>query len=455
MAITGREAANQVLRLANPAQSPIAPILDKYLPNTLQKAQCKDLVLGTLRHRPLIDLVIQTFANCPIKRISNSVLAILRPAVYELVFCPITPVYAVVNEAVAMARLRTGRKQSGFVNAVLRSIDRHIKVRHAEAWSSQLKATAPVGQGCGCVFDQDFLPEVADDPAAYVSQAYSLPAWLIQSWHTTHGLERTMALAQASNRKPSVYLRVNPLKISVEDLVSALQNEDLDAECHAGLVRVQGVGDITRLPGFDQGWFAVQDKAAFHVVETLNPQPGWHVLDLCAAPGTKTTHLAEHTKNQARIVATDIQPDRLIRLKENIDRLGHTSIEIIDYDAVDSHVQNHGPFDAILLDVPCSNTGVLAKRAELRYRLQPKDLAALSAIQNDLLNQSLKWLAPHGTLCYSTCSIESQENQGQIEACLACHPSLTLKTQHTTLPTAELPDHDGSFVAVLQSSPIA
>jgi 16S rRNA (cytosine967-C5)-methyltransferase len=194
----------------------------------------------------------------------------------------------------------------------------------------------------------------------------------------------------------------------------------------------------------------VQDKAAFHVVETLNPQPGWHILDLCAAPGTKTTHLAERTGDGARIVATDIQPDRLIRLQENIDRLGHTSIEIIDYRNVDTHVQHHGPFDAILLDVPCSNTGVLAKRPEVRYRLQPKDITALCAIQSDLLSQSLKWLAPCGTLCYSTCSIEPQENQDQIKAFLACHSDLTLRTQRTTFPTAELPDHDGSFVAVMQ-----
>ena len=449
MAITGREAANQILRLANPAKSPIEPILDKYLAQTLQKAQCKDLVLGTLRHRILIDGVIQAFANCPVKRISNGVLAILRPAVYELVYCPITHVYSLVNEAVALTSTRTGSKQSGFVNAVLRSIDRHVEVRHVEMRSGQLQATAPVGQGFGCVFDQDFLPEPAEDPVAYVSQAYSLPAWLVKLWHTTHGLEKTMALAQASNRKPGVYLRANPLKTSVQDLALALQNQDLDAECHTGLVRVQGVGDITQLPGFDQGWFAVQDKAAFHVVETLNPQPGWHILDLCAAPGTKTTHLAEHTKNQARIVATDVQPDRLVRLKENIDRLGHTSIQIIDYKEVDSHVQNHGLFDAILLDVPCSNTGVMAKRPELRYRLQPRDSTTLGVIQMDLLSRSLRWLARRGTLCYSTCSIEPQENQDQIKAFLTRHANLTLRTQRTTFPTADLPDHDGSFVAVL------
>lgn len=452
MAITGREAASQVLRLADPAKSQIAPILSKYMAQTEQRAQCKDLVLGTLRYRMLLDQIIQAFASCPVKRISRSVLAILRPAVYELVACPGTPVYALVNEAVALARRHTGRKQSGFVNAVLRSIDRQILVRHAEHWSSQLRATAPVGQGFGCVFKQDFLPDSADDPVAYVSQAYSLPAWLIRGWHKTHGLEKTRALAQASNRNPSIYLRANPLKISVQDLATALQEEDIDAECHDGQVRVQGAGDITKLPGFDQGWFAVQDRAAFHVVATLNPSPGSHILDLCAAPGTKTTHLAEHTKNQARIVATDIQPDRLIRLQENIDRLGHTSIQFIDYKHVDTHVQQHGLLDSILLDVPCSNTGVMAKRAEVRYRLQPKDITSLCAIQSDLLRQSVRWLAPQGTLCYSTCSIESQENEDQVKALLACHPHLTLKTQYTTYPTAEWPDHDGSFVAVLRKS---
>jgi 16S rRNA (cytosine967-C5)-methyltransferase len=450
MAITGREAANQILRLANPAKGPIAPILDKYMAQTLQKPQCKDLVLGTLRHRGLIDRIIQAFADCPVKRISHTVLTILRPAVYELVFCPLTPVYALVNEAVSLARTNTGRKQSGFVNAVLRSIDRHVKVRHTDSWASQIKAAAPGDQGFGCVFNQDFLPDPDKEPVAYVSQAYSLPAWLIKSWHETHGFVRTQTLAQASNRKPSLYLRANPLKTSVQDLALALQEQGLEAECHQGLVRVQGAGDPTQLPGFDRGWFVVQDMAAYHVVTTLDPKPGWHILDLCAAPGTKTTHLAEHTGNRARIVATDIQPDRLVRLRENMDRLGHTSIEIIEFSDVAFHVRDHGPFDAILLDVPCSNTGVIAKRPELRYRLQPRDIESLYVIQKDLLSRSLDWLAPQGTLCYSTCSIESQENQAQIETFLASHPEVTLTIQHTTFPTAKRPDHDGSFVAVMQ-----
>ncbi len=450
MAITGREAASQVLRSVDPARSQITSVLAKYMAKTEQRAQCKNLVLGTLRHRMLLDLIIQTFANCPVKRISRSVLAILRPAVYELVFCPDTPVYALVHEAVAQARRHTGRKQSGFVNAVLRSIDRQIQARRAESGASQIRATAPVGQGFGCVFKADFLPNPADDPVAYVSQAYSLPAWLIKRWHQSHGLEETQVLAQASNRIPSLYLRANPLKASVQDLAKALREEAIDVECHDGQVRVQGAGDITKLPGFDQGWFAVQDRAAFHVVNTLGPSAGSHILDLCAAPGTKTTHLAEHAKNSARIVATDIQPDRLLKLRENIERLGHTCIEIIDYEAVDDHVRQHGRFDIILLDVPCSNTGVLAKRPEVRYRLQPKDILSLCAIQGDLLNRSVLWLAPRGSICYSTCSIESQENEDQITAFLASHPDLTLKAQHTTWPTADLPDHDGSFVAVLQ-----
>ena len=449
MALTGREAATQVLRSANPAKRPISPSLDKALTQTSHKGHCKDLVLGTLRHRALIDLVIKAFADCPVKRISNRVLAILRPAIYELIYCPSTPVYALVHEAVALARSCTGRKQSGFVNAVLRSVDRAIEVRHADRMESQVRAAVPVDVASACLFKRDFLPDPDKGPVAYLSQAYSLPAWLVKSWHRTHGFAVTETLAQASNRRPSVYLRANPFKATVEALVEAIQAQGFAAECHEGLVRVQGVGDITELPGFDRGGFTVQDKAAFHVVQTLDPQPGWHILDLCAAPGTKTTQLAEHTQNQARIVATDIQPDRLTRLQENIDRLGHTSIEIVDYGSLDRHVQDNGPFDAILLDVPCSNTGVIAKRPELRYRLQPKDISALCAIQQDIVRTSLKWLAPQGHLCYSTCSIEPEENEDQIKNVLANQANLTLKTQRTTMPSAQHPDHDGSFVAVM------
>ena len=215
------------------------------------------------------------------------------------------------------------------------------------------------------------------------------------------------------------------------------------------MLRITGPHSVTDLPGFSEGLFTVQDLSASQAVRALQPQPGWTILDMCSAPGTKTTQIAELTQDSATILATDIDPKRLERVQENIARLGLKSITIIPYTQLEQGTI--GPFDAILLDVPCSNTGVLARRIEARYRLRPETIKDLAATQRALLEKAASLLKPAGQICYSTCSIQKTENQDIVQAFLKAHDQFQLTQEHLTLPSAQPFDHDGAYISVLAS----
>jgi len=191
----------------------------------------------------------------------------------------------------------------------------------------------------------------------------------------------------------------------------------------------------------------VQDLSASQAVRALDPQPGWTVLDLCSAPGTKTTQLAELTRDAGTILATDIDPARLERVQENITRLGLKSIAIIPYTQFEQGTV--GPFDAILIDAPCSNTGVLARRVEARFRIEPEAVEGLAATQRALLEKAATLLKPAGRICYSTCSIQKTEDQQLVRGFLAAHRKFALTQEQLILPSANAFDHDGAYIAVL------
>jgi 16S rRNA (cytosine967-C5)-methyltransferase len=180
----------------------------------------------------------------------------------------------------------------------------------------------------------------------------------------------------------------------------------------------------------------------------LNPQRSWTILDLCAAPGTKTAQLAETTGDSAKIIATDIDGRRLQMVQENIARLGIKSVEVVPYEQLNRQLKAM-KFDCVLIDVPCSNTGVLAKRVEVRYRISPNTIRELAGLQSKLLRAAAEMLKPDGKICYSTCSIERAENTDLIEDFLRENQDFALESQQLTLPTAEDFDHDGGYAAIL------
>jgi 16S rRNA (cytosine967-C5)-methyltransferase len=376
---------------------------------------------------------------------------VIRLAVYELVYCPLTPVHAIVHEAVEVVKGSAGPRQTGFVNAVLREVTRHIVDRQGRLAEADSRQLIPTDAERGCLFDAAFLPGPKAVPHEYLAVCFSLPVWLMQDWIARFGYQSAWEVALASNRRPSVYLRPNPIRTTPVDLVARLSSAGIEAEAgEGGAIRLSSAGAVEQIPGYKEGLFSVQDPTAARVVDDLRPASGESILDLCSAPGGKTIQIAEQTGDQARIVATDSNPERLDKVRENIARLGLSSVTLPPYGEIQGYVDFHGPFDAVLLDVPCSNTGVLARRVEVRYRLQSEVVPGLTRTQGDLLEQAASWVKPEGRIVYSTCSIQPPENEDVVQAFLGLHPEFRLKSQRLTLPSASPMDHDGGYVAVLQ-----
>ncbi|MBN1973912.1 MAG: methyltransferase domain-containing protein [Sedimentisphaerales bacterium] len=446
---TARFIAAQVLNKFEPKRDYASAILNIFLDKTDQKQRATDLVFGTIRNLTAIDAVINTFAGCPVKRIQKKLLNIIRIGCYEIIYTPSTAEHSIVNEAAQNAKEIAGQKQVGFVNALLRQVIRHITERQNAILRANTKRTLPQTVMTGCQFDSDFLPDDNTNKAEYLGTVFSLPKWLVIDWLEEFGPEKTREICFACNRRPSVYIRPNILRIKPKELIEKFRQKEIELEPipNESLLQIKSPGTISQLPGFDEGLFVVQDITASQPVRLLNPQESWKILDMCAAPGGKTTQLAEAANDSSKIIAADFDSERLLKLKENIDRLGIKSVEIMSYEKVAGL-----KFDCILLDVPCSNTGVLAKRIETRFRIEPYIIKELAKTQRELLEKASAMLKPCGIICYSTCSIQNKENSGLVKDFLSNHANFKLVSEKLILPAACEHDCDGGYTAILVHS---
>jgi 16S rRNA (cytosine967-C5)-methyltransferase len=451
--VSARSAAAAVLNRFEPQKSNADTLIEAFIEKTTQRQRTTDLVYGTIRNRTALDLVITTFTNRRVKRIPTNPPAadnIIRIGAYELIYCPQTPVYSIVNEAVETVKKFAGHKQAAFVNAILRKIASHITNRQSPLSKEIAKRTLPQNTSTGCLFDADFLPDLLNQPADYLSDAFSLPNWLIRNWLEQFSTEQTKQICFASNRRPSIYLRPNVLRTTANDLAEKLTQAGVNIRLiDDSIIQARAPKQITKLPGFADGLFTVQDPSATIPAKLLGPQTGWKILDLCAAPGTKTTQLAELTNDHAEIFATDIDDGRLAFIEQNIQRLKLKSITVFKYSDLQKIIDNAGLFDCVLLDVPCSNTACLAKRPEVRLRITKKAIQTLAQKQLALLNKASALIKPQGKICYSTCSIQLEENNLLIRDFLKDNSNFTLESEKLTLPFADFPDHDGSYAAIL------
>jgi 16S rRNA (cytosine967-C5)-methyltransferase len=452
-----RQVALEVLDEFNIASHDAAELLGKKIEQTQRKGRATDVVYGVIRNRRAIDLVVEKIAGKPVERITKKLVNIVRIGVYELVYSTETAEFAAVNEAVELANAKVKAKQAGFVNALLRNITRSIVSRTANLNEADVRKTLPNSSGTGCSFDKDLLPDPALGPVDYLSGAFSLPLWLVEEWVDEFGFEKAKEICFASNRRPGVYLQANSLKTSTEELLKMLGSEDVEAVEVAlaggeSIVKIKTHKPISKLEGFKEGMFFVQDPAASAVIKTFCPEPGWTVVDLCAAPGTKTIQLAGAMNDEGEVIASDIDEKRLEKVKQNADRVGLKSIKTVSQKELPKVVSGLRKIDAILVDVPCSNTGVLAKRAEVRHRISKAAVKSLVKTQKELLNYAAGMLLGGGKICYSTCSILKDENEDVVNNFLAENPKFKLLRQKLILPACtgeSVYDHDGSFAAIL------
>lgn len=426
-------------------------VLDRFLDDTTQRQRATDLVMGTIRNHVAIDTALSAIADTPAKRINPSLINIVRVAVYEIVYRPSVPEYSIINDAVENAKSIIGKKQAGFVNAVLRKISSRIVERETAVTADNFRATLPNQNGTGCQFTRRLLPDPSRDPASYFGFAYSLPAWLVECWLAEYGYEKTKQICQAANRRPGIYLRPNLTKTNAYKLAELLSLDGITfAITHdEQMLKIDSAKNISSLPGFSRGMFVVQDYSASLAVRSLDPKTDTTILDLCAAPGTKTTQLAEYTKDSACIFATDIDDVRLRKVSQNATRLALNSITVVPYHSLQKLVKINGKFDYVLIDVPCSNSGVLARRPEVRFRLKPKSLQKICRVQDELLDKAADLVKTGGTICYSTCSIERLENQQRIAEFLDRHNDFELLGDNLILPEPADFDHDGAYHAIL------
>lgn len=420
-----REIAIRVLRLHQESREYIERLLENELSRQSlsqpDRALCQELVFGLVRWQATLDWLIARKTTARPQKPALRLL--LHLGLYQLFWLERIPPHAAVHETVELGKRLGFGAQAGFLNAVLRGYarERDATLQQLE----QLKKT---------------------DPAL----GYSHPAWLVARWQARWGADNTTRLLQWNNSPPPTYARLNSLQTDFARLDEAWQKEGVhfverewDWTGEKLVFELASHPSLANSNAFQRGFFYVQDPSTLLAVKMLDPQPGEKVLDLCASPGGKTTYIAQRMRNEGKIIAADIQPQRLVRLRENCARLGAACVTI-------TTATEETSFDRILVDAPCSNTGVLRRRVDLRWRIQAEELDRLRLTQAILLEQAAGKLKPGGTLVYSTCSLETEENESVVSAFLASHPHFKLGGQRQLLPFAE--GVDGAYVAWMSSA---
>jgi 16S rRNA (cytosine967-C5)-methyltransferase len=416
-----REIAIRVLRQRRPSGDYVEKLLERELArhalSAPDRALCQELVYGIVRWQSTLDWLVARKTG---GRAQNpSLRALVHMGLYQLFWLQRIPDHAAVHETVELAKRLGFGPRAGFLNALLRGY-----IREREQTRESLEALKKT------------------DPAA----GYSHPAWLVGRWQARWGEARTAQLLAWNNRPPPTYARLNELKTDAARLAARWQTEGIEFEkCQWDWTGSPLVFELRRhtplasLESFQDGWFYVQDPSTLLAVRQLDPQAGETIQDQCAAPGGKTTYIAQRMGNRGRIVASDNQPERLKLLQENCRRLGATCVEIS---------AAPGVFDRILIDAPCSNTGVLRRRVDARWRVQPDEIKRLGKAQAALLLQAAPELKPGGTLVYSTCSLEPEENEEVVRSFLKNQPAFKLESERQLFPFVE--GVDGAYVATLR-----
>jgi 16S rRNA (cytosine967-C5)-methyltransferase len=430
-----RSLALQVLLDCRRHEAFVQEILDRRLGESplppADRRLATQLAYGVLRRRGTLHALLRPFVRRQPNRVEPWLWDALGLGAYQLALLTHIPPHAALNETVELASLYSRPGAKGFLNGVLRQLAAVVTDEHTDAPAAD---ALPLEHGQYRRLARPLLPDPAAGPIDYLSAAFALPAWLAQRWHERYDVEECRRLGFWFAGPAPLTLRCNPLRCSRDELLRNLTEAQVAAEpgTHPQAVRLREAAPIRELPGYDAGWFCVQDESAMHVGSALAPEPGESVLDLCAAPGGKATHLAELMGDRGRVTACDADARRLETVRELARRLGLASVET----CVPSEEQPApaGPFDKVLVDVPCSNTGVLGRRPEARWRLRPEDLGQLVVVQTRLLGLGCERVRPGGILVYSTCSIEPEENRGVVEAVLRQRPGMRLETEEDAVP---------------------
>jgi 16S rRNA (cytosine967-C5)-methyltransferase len=375
--------------------------------DTRERGQANEYIQGILRRRSYLDFLISEFSAVPLDELESFFKNILRLGLYDLLFMDGTPDHAAINEPVEMAKTRISSRSGDMANAILRRAQREI---------AQLpKPSFP-------------------DRSKLIAVTFSHPEWLVERYVKRFGERDAFQLMQANNRRPEFFLRVNNIRTKTENFRIRLEKSGIafeENEWLPGYFKVGSVAEIRNKGWFEKGICQVQDIAAGFAPTVLDPQPGETVYDLCAAPGTKTIVLADMMGNDGTILSVDISHSRIGKIAENAENYGADIVKIQRADIIEERFKL---VDAVLLDAPCTGTGVLSKRADLRWRRTSKDLEDIISKQAELLDAAANMVKKGGRLVYTTCSLEPEENMQQIENFLKEYDNFELQPLDDFLP---------------------
>jgi 16S rRNA (cytosine967-C5)-methyltransferase len=402
--------------------------LEAYDFKSIDRAFITDLVYGTTKWKLTIDWMIEKFSNIRLRKLSPWVLNILRMGIYQLNYTDRIPVSAACNESVRLAKRYGHAASSSFVNAILRNISRAI-----EAGSDELK-----------------LPDPEKNQIEYLCIKYSHPKWMVEKWLERFGFDFTEDLLNCNNRIPDFSVRVNTQKISRDELIETFGNEGIEAVpgkyVEESLV-IKNPLPVSRLETFKQGYFQIQDESSMLAAKILDPQPGEVIMDLCSAPGGKATHIAELMENKGTVLARDIHEHKINIINSAAKRLSLNIIETEVFDAAVLDERYVGKADRVLVDAPCTGFGIIRRKPDIKWSRNDGDISAISSIQKNILATASKYLKPGGTLVYSTCTIEPEENEQVVKEFLKFNKNFYSAGISQYLPKGMLkPDAEDGYI---------
>jgi 16S rRNA (cytosine967-C5)-methyltransferase len=400
---------------------PVDQIMEEHLAKTdLEDPRDRQLIMsliyGVLRWQGYLDWVTEKFSKYPLTKIKSRILQALRIGIYQLLFLDRIPASAAINETVqALKDMKQPKWLTGFVNGVLRNVNR-----------AQQGLPVPLSQA-----NNTSLPDRAK---------LSHPDWLVERWKERYGYSETVKICQANNTQAPVCLRINTMLTTSSDLIEKFRAHDLDAasgQCSPLAVKLNDYhGPVTAIPGFQDGLFQVQDEAAQLITLLLGPlSPDKYYLDGCAGLGGKASHLAQMLPAKSTLIAVEPNSGRVLKLKENLERLRLDKTVTIVESTLDSLLpDNREKFTGILIDAPCSGLGVIRRHPDIRWNRHPDDLLRYQEKQLALLNAAARLLAPEGILVYATCSTEPEENEEAVKNFLITNPQFVLTDCRNMLP---------------------
>lgn len=360
-------------------------MINKYANDADNLAFVTKNVYGVLENKIYIDYMIRKLSDIRLKKIHKNVLTILEIGIYNIHFLE-TKDYATVDNLVDLTKEKN-KRSAGFVNAILRNFIRDEKE-------------------LSTIYETDDIKSL--------SIRYSFPEEITRYIYDFYGMEYTKAYLRDANRIKDISIRINRLKTNKDDLISQLINENFqvkEGSISKNSIIVENPSGLADSLLFKDGYFTIQQESSMKAVEILNPKKGTKILDLCAAPGTKTSYLGEWTENESEIIANDISESKNDLIYENIERLGLRNISLTNYDASTFVEEFSNEFGYVMVDAPCSGLGVVGRKPEIRYNRDKETIVRLAKLQKEILNQAIKYLKPGGFLVYSTCTIGPLENR--------------------------------------------